>query len=117
MARILLLEDDPDLHALLEFVLRRAAHEPLGVATIAAARDRWHNEGCDLALLDAHLPDGDSAELARDLIEARIPVIVWTGEDRGELSARAARIPEATILRKPMDPLAVAAQVQARLLR
>jgi DNA-binding NarL/FixJ family response regulator len=65
MTRVLLVDDHPSFRQALAFLLR---HEP-GIAAIAQAGSlaeaRARLAGCDVAVLDLDLPDGNGADLVR----------------------------------------------------
>ena len=89
MARILVIEDEPDLGTLLEYNLRADGHEAevvrSGAAGVARAR-AWKPE---LVLLDLMLPDIAGGEVARLLREGggrKLPIIMVTA--RGEEADR-----------------------------
>jgi len=74
-ARILLVEDDPDLARGVRFNLEHDGHAVVHAATAAAARAN-RTEAIDLVLLDLNLPDGDGLELLREWRAAAIEVPV-----------------------------------------
>jgi DNA-binding response OmpR family regulator len=106
MARILIVDDDASLAAVLLQYFRKAGHTPLpaptGHAALLAARAHP-----DIILLDLGLPDisGDEVlrRLKRDPDTAQIPVVVVSGEPDA-----AARVPRdgatgaVAILQKPV---------------
>jgi two-component system KDP operon response regulator KdpE len=73
MSRILLVEDEDLNRTLVKAVLARAQiqavrdAEVLDAGSLAAARERLHEENVDLVLLDMNLPDGNGLTLAREL--------------------------------------------------
>ncbi|HEY7271320.1 MAG TPA: response regulator [Actinoplanes sp.] len=73
MSRILLVEDEDLNRTLVKAVLARAQiqavrdAEVLDAGSLAAARQRLHDEQVDLVLLDMNLPDGNGLTLAREL--------------------------------------------------
>lgn len=84
-ARILLVEDEPDLRQMLEILLKKAGHDVVSTATleeameVAALRAGYP----DLVIADYNLPNGrNGAELARLLRRqnASLPVIILTGD-------------------------------------
>jgi len=75
--RVLVVEDDPVQRRLLELLVRVRGHEPVPCATLREGRAAG---GCDLALIDRRLPDGDGLALAREL---GCPVYLLTGEEEG----------------------------------
>lgn len=86
MARILVVEDEPDLRQVLEYNLRQAGHEVLtagrGDEGLRVAREQRP----DLVLLDLMLPDTPGTEVCRSLKDntatRSIPVMMVTA--RGE---------------------------------
>ncbi len=84
MARILVIEDEPDLQRILDYNLRRAGHEVIqalrGGEGLESARDAHP----DLVLLDLMLPDLQGTDICKALkagAETRdIPVIMLTAK-------------------------------------
>src|SRR5271154_4173745 len=67
MARILVVEDEPDIQAVLDYNLRRDGHE---VTLASSARDGLRHareRRPDLVILDLMLPDGSGTELCKTL--------------------------------------------------
>jgi CheY-like chemotaxis protein len=77
--RILLVEDEDLNRTLVKAVLARAQiqvvrdAEVLDAGSLAAARERLHDEDVDLVLLDMNLPDGNGLTLARELAREETP--------------------------------------------
>nr|WP_217994500.1 response regulator transcription factor [Mobilicoccus pelagius] len=65
--RVLLLEDDLELRSSVATVLRRRSYAVDEAATIADADERLSVNSYDVAVLDRGLPDGDAADMLRDL--------------------------------------------------
>ncbi len=85
MARILVIEDEPDLGGLLEYNLKADGHEAEVVRSGAAGVARVKAFKPDLVLLDLMLPDIAGSEVARLIREGesrRLPIIMVTA--RGE---------------------------------
>ncbi len=86
MAKILVIEDEPDLQQVLEYNLRQSGHDVLvagrGEEGLALARDQRP----DLVLLDLMLPDISGTEVCKSLRDSaktrKLPVIMLTA--RGE---------------------------------
>ena len=82
MAKIALIEDDPDLYELVEHSLRVQGHEVVGQQTAGGALAYLKNAQPDLIVLDVLLPEGDGIEICRqvraDSQLARTPVIFLT---------------------------------------
>jgi len=84
MARILVVEDEPDLQQVLEFNLRQVGHEVLLAARGDAALRAVEAERPDIVLLDLMLPDTSGTEVCK-LIKnnpatRHIPVVMVTAK-------------------------------------
>ena len=90
MARVLVIEDEPDLGSLLEYNLKAEGHVPQLVRTGAAAMARLDSFKPDLVLLDLMLPDVSGADVARMIRGSadhrHVPLIMVTA--RGEEADR-----------------------------
>lgn len=79
MARILLVEDDPDVRLLLEHVLLGAEYGADGAETLAQARALLGSASYDLVIADARLPDGSGIEIADAAKAMGMKTLVITG--------------------------------------
>lgn len=66
-ARILVVDDEPDLRTLYELTLLREGHQVDSAGTLAEARDSLHHGVFDLLITDMRLPDGLGLQLIRDI--------------------------------------------------
>lgn len=73
MARIVVIEDNPDNMKLFRAVLRRSGHEVLEFATGVGVVEALRGIDPDLVLLDIQLPDRDGFQIAADLRADRGP--------------------------------------------
>lgn len=73
MARILIVEDEPDIALGLEMELREEGYEVEVVGDGVEAVQRGKQPGWDLILLDVMLPRRDGFDVCRDLRRAKIP--------------------------------------------
>ncbi len=90
MIRLLIIEDDKDLHDTMSDYLQLKGNQVHSVGTLAAAEALLENGQIDLVLLDLNLPDGDGLTLLRRLRDgSRLPVFVVSGrsDERSRLSA------------------------------
>ncbi|MGI5169928.1 response regulator [Spirillospora sp. CA-253888] len=94
MARLLIVEDEPDIRDLIARQLRGEGHEVLAVGSAAAAFAAVRRHGPpEAAVLDVGLPDMDGVALLRALREAcpGLPAVVatalWGGEVIGRIRA------------------------------
>jgi len=67
MKKILLIEDDVDLYALLKYNLEREGYQMVGAHTGKGAVDLCARERPDLIVLDIMLPDSDGLDLCKRL--------------------------------------------------
>jgi DNA-binding response OmpR family regulator len=69
-ARILVVEDDPNLCLTLADNLEEEGYAVEAASTLAEARAKWKATGFDVVVLDIMLPDGDGYSLCRELRQA-----------------------------------------------
>jgi two-component system phosphate regulon response regulator PhoB len=86
MARILVIEDEPDLQQVLQYNLRQAGHEVLAALRGQEGLSLCQEQAPDLVLLDLMLPDIAGTEVCRALRRdprlQHMPIIILTA--RGE---------------------------------
>ncbi len=84
MKKIILIEDDADLFALLKYNLEREGYALVGLQTGKGALELCRHEKPDLIILDIMLPDVDGLEICRSLRAhpelSHIPVIFLTAK-------------------------------------
>lgn len=81
-ARVLVIDDEPQIRRFLEISLRAQGYRPLLAATAAEGLAVLASQSADLLILDLGLPDRDGAEVLRELRQwSTIPVIVLTVRD------------------------------------
>jgi DNA-binding response OmpR family regulator len=82
MARILVVEDEPDIALLLRDDLAAEGHEVEVLTDGDAALKRGKEPGLDLIVLDVMLPRRDGFDVCRDLRRARVrtPIIILTAK-------------------------------------
>lgn len=82
MKKVLLIEDDADLFALLKYNLEKAGFQMVGSQTGRGALDLCRRERPDLVLLDIMLPDSDGLDICKGIRAhpemAGIPIIFLT---------------------------------------
>lgn len=105
--RVLLVDDDPNIRALLRMTL------PVDDFTLLEARDGGaaialaEQEQPDLVLLDWRMPGRGGAEVLSELRRARpsLPLVVLTAERDGGASEEARTLGATAFLTKPFSPL------------
>lgn len=78
--RVLIVDDEPDLRALVAITLTRMGLDSAPAATLGQARQQLAAGHFDLCLTDMRLPDGDGIALVRDIqrTHPHLPVAVIT---------------------------------------
>ena len=103
MARVLVVEDEPNISGIIVFKLERDGHEVRAVTTAAEALGTDFSP--QLVLLDSSLDDADGVELVPRFT---CPVIVMT-EFRDEVTPqRAVELGAAATIGKPFKPTVLA---------
>ena len=82
MARILLVDDDPDVRPLLEHVITSEGHEVTAAESLKVARLLLARQPYDLLITDVNLPDGSGLTLADEAVAAGTKTLVLTGHGR-----------------------------------
>ncbi len=107
MARVLLVEDEPNIASIIVFKLEREGHQVRWEASAAAVPAAAAAIDPELVLLDSSLPDGDALVLL-GLLAERSPVVVMT-EFRDTLMPPRARAAGAVAtVEKPFKPTQLA---------
>jgi len=107
MARILVVEDEPNIGAIIVFKLEREGHTVTWVTEAAKVFAETASFGPDLVLLDSTLPDGDAFIVLERLARDR-PVVMLT-EFRDAAAPERARASGATAtVEKPFKPTQLA---------
>jgi two-component system phosphate regulon response regulator OmpR len=119
--RLLLIDDDTRLTAMVGDYLRRSGLEVDVAASLAEGRERIAQGGYEALVLDLMLPDGDGLDLTRELRAdartRRLPLLMLTA--RGEPMDRIVglEIGADDYLPKPFEPRELLARVKALLRR
>ncbi len=124
MARVLIVDDEPNMRRVLKSILVDDGHEVLQSAGLEEARARVATTGLDLVLTDQRMPDGDGLDLLATCAATApgVPVVLVSAYASVELAVAAMRAGAFDVLPKPFDPEQVSAVVRraldhARLLR
>ncbi len=118
MTRILVVEDEPDIAAMIAAILNRAGY---GVAPAPDGKTGlriFHREPPDLVLLDIGLPDVDGWEVLTRIRDASdVPVMMLTAYSTEEDTVRGLRGGADDYLTKPFGAQELVARVEALLRR
>jgi len=116
--KILIVDDDADLLALVGFALTQSGYVVVKAATAQAALAQFAAESPDLAILDINLPDGSGFGLCQAIrAQSRIPVMMLTARGEEEDVVRALELGADDYLTKPFSPRTLLARVRALLRR
>ena len=85
-ARVLVVDDEPDIVELLELALLRMGLQVESATNVREAQQQLDNKSFDLCLTDMRLPDGEGIEVVRHIAarNMRIPVAVITAHGNME---------------------------------
>lgn len=107
MAKILLIDDDQNMHQIIPLFLEDANHEVLSATSAPAGLEMASTDRPDLIILDMAMPSMDGGEFLKKLKTqahtADIPVIIYTVHDLDELDSVVAEFKPAGYLRKPVN--------------
>ncbi len=121
MARILIVEDDPDILNLISLYLQQAGYEVEALSDGGLVLSRLRSNPVDLMVLDLMLPGMGGLEICRavrsDSALARLPIIMLTA--RGDEADRVAGLELGAddYVTKPFSPKELVARVAALLRR
>jgi DNA-binding response OmpR family regulator len=121
MARILIVEDDQDIAALIEHYLHKAGHDVRRLSDGTAVMPHLRSRPADLVILDLMLPGMDGLHVCRMMrgepATATVPVLMLTA--RGEESDRITgfELGADDYVPKPFSPRELTARVAALLRR
>jgi DNA-binding response OmpR family regulator len=116
--KILAVDDDPDLLALVGFALSQAGFVVVKATDVPSALRVFADEAPDLAILDINLPGGTGFEICESIRrQSRVPVMMLTARGEEEDLVRALDLGADDYLTKPFSPRTLLARVRALLRR
>lgn len=110
VARVVVVEDEPNIAAIIAFKLGREGHSLTMLECARALTEALAASKPELVVLDSSLPDADALELVPALSRT-CPVLVLTEYRDGETPARAVEAGAAAVLSKPFKPTQLARAV------
>jgi pilus assembly protein CpaE len=121
-ARILVVDDDPNVQRLLSYTLRQEGFEVTVVSDGPEALRAWETERPSLVILDLMLPRLDGYAVAQRIREdegtvAHVPIIMLTAEGDVEQRIRGLRVGADDYLMKPFHPAELIARIRSLLAR
>jgi DNA-binding response OmpR family regulator len=116
--KILAVDDDADLLALVGFALAQAGFVVVKATDVPSALRVFAQESPDLAILDINLPGGTGFEICAAIRkQSRVPVMMLTARGEEEDLVRALDMGADDYLTKPFSPRTLLARVRALLRR
>ena len=118
-ARLLIVDDEPELRRMLVSILRGDGYADVHEAAAAAeAMEKALRLRPDALILDVMLPDGDGFSLFRDLRTfTQAPVLFLSARDEDEARLRGLGLGADDYMTKPFSPSELVARVKAHLAR
>jgi pilus assembly protein CpaE len=121
-ARILVVDDDPNIQRLLTFTLKQEGYEVLIANDGADGVRQWQAEHPDLILLDVMLPKLDGYQVAAKVRQeegssSHVPIIMLTAEADVEQKVRGLRAGADDYQVKPFHPAELLARIKSLLAR
>ncbi|MEE4638601.1 MAG: sigma-54 dependent transcriptional regulator [Wenzhouxiangella sp.] len=105
-ARILIVDDEPDIRELIADILEDEGHQVCAAADAAQAREQRRAQSPDLVLLDVWMPDTDGISLLREWRDAEAldcPVVMISGHGSVETAVEATRLGAYDFIEKPVS--------------
>ncbi len=114
MARVLIVDDEPNMRRILAAILAGEGHEVHDADGLAAARRVLASTAVDVILTDQRMGDGEGLELLAEVreLDAAIPVVLITAYATVELAVSALRQGAFDFVAKPFEPDTVRAVVR-----
>ncbi len=104
MARILVIDDEPDMRVLLEQTLKSAGHEVILAADGKEGVKQHCTRPADLVITDLYMPNQDGVETIQELrsCSPEVAIIAMSGmTDTGTMQSIAQKVAAVGILYKP----------------
>ena len=106
MPRILVIDDQPDVRAMISIVLRINHFEIVEAASAAAALKAFEEQGFDLAIVDIFLQGSNGSDLIGTLRERMpdLPVVAISGMTALDFLSESPGLSNVVCLQKPFRP-------------
>ena len=105
MARILVIDDDPDMRDMVEQTLKPTGHEIILAGDGREGVERHHTSAADLVITDLHMPNQNGEETIREFRTRwpEVAIIAMSGSvtDAGTMLSVAQHLEVVGVLQKP----------------
>ncbi|WP_026321067.1 sigma-54-dependent transcriptional regulator [Arhodomonas aquaeolei] len=105
-ARVLVVDDEPDIRELVEEILADEGYAVATAQSAAQARERLAEAPPDLVLLDIWMPEEDGISLLKEWVRAggpAFPVVMISGHGTVETAVEATRLGAVDFIEKPLS--------------
>ena len=121
-AKILVVDDDPNVQRLLQYTLRQEGYDVISAVDGAEGFRLWGTDLPDMILLDVMLPKLDGYQVAQKIRAeegegSHVPIIMLTAEREVEQKVRGLRAGADDYLIKPFHPAELLARIKSLLAR
>ncbi len=119
-ARLLVVEDDADIQAVLQDLCALSGYECLVAGTGTAALDILEHESVDLVVLDVMLPDKNGYDICQQIRHstlAQVPILMLTALTQPPNVAMGLEVGADDYMKKPFDPSELMLRVKGLLRR
>ena len=121
-AKILVVDDDPNVQRLLQYTLKQEGYEVVVASDGTEGFRLWVSEAPDLILLDVVVPGLDGYQVAtkirsEETANTHVPIIMLTAEREVEQKVRGLRAGADDYLIKPFHPAELLARIKSLLAR
>ena len=115
MARILVVDDQKDVRAMIAIVLRVNHFEVMEAGSAAAGLQAFAGESFDLAIVDIFLEDGSGVDVIAAMRERApdLPVVAMSGMTALDFVSEGADMTNVACLQKPFRPNDLMRAIQA----
>jgi DNA-binding response OmpR family regulator len=115
MPRVLVIDDQADVRAMISVVLRINRYEIDEAATAAAGLKAFESAGIDLTIVDIFLQDANGSDLIAALRERApdLPVVAISGMTALNFLTRSSGLSDVVCLQKPFRPPDLIAAIEA----
>ena len=115
--KIMVVDDDPFIRAIVKKTLERAGHSVTEYEDGPAAVKAILHHGPDLVLLDIHMPGQSGLDVIEQIRTKKndVPIVVLTGESRVETAVEALKLGANDIISKPFEAEELVARVETHI--
>jgi DNA-binding response OmpR family regulator/anti-sigma regulatory factor (Ser/Thr protein kinase) len=119
-ARLLVVEDEPEIQAVLQDLCSLAGYDCLVASTGAAGLDLLEHESVDLVILDVMLPDMNGYDICQQVRHstlAQIPILMLTALSQPPDVAQGLEVGADDYMKKPFEPAELMLRIKGLLRR